>query len=320
MKKNSSFLETLEAYLSLYLPNAVGVSPNTITSYKTAFRLLLQFIFQSTSVPPDRVTFEMLDYQMVTDFLSWIETDRRCCAATKNLRLAALASFSSYAQNRDLDAATTFRCSVNKIPYKRCFNNKRAVMTRDEVTILMSLPNDHYVTGKRDKVMLMLMYATGARAQEVCDLTVGNIDFKPNGAVVDIIGKGQKRRKIAIPPACADVIKKYIQYRGIADSAMRHVFSSKTHEKMTVSCVEGIYKKYVAIAKKNHPDLFLKGGYSPHSMRHSTACHLLEAGVDIVSIKNVLGHVSVQTTQIYYGKQVFMVRQSSMYAQLLIFL
>ena len=79
----------------------------------------------------------------------------------------------------------------------------------------------------------------------------------------------------------------------------RDVFSSQTHEKMTVSCVEGIYKKYVTLAKKIHPDKFLKDSYPPHSMRHSTACHLLEAGVDIVTIKNILGHASVQTTQIY---------------------
>ena len=299
MTKNSSFLEILNTYLTLYLPNAVGVSPNTIISYKTTFRLLVQFIFQSRSIPADRITFEMLDYQLLMDFLSWIETERKCCAATKNLRLAALASFSSYAQNRDLDAATAFRCSVNKIPYKRCINNKRAVMSREEVTILLALPNDHYVTGKRDKVMLMLMYATGARAQEVCDLTVGDIEFKQNGAIVKIVGKGQKRRRIAIPPACADAVKKYIQHRGIAALPKRHVFSSKTHEKMTVSCIEEVFKKYISIAKTQHPDMFSEKSYPPHSMRHTTACHLLESGVSLMVIKNFLGHSSIMTTQIY---------------------
>ena len=129
--KNNSFLDILNAYLTMYLPNAVGVSPNTIISYKTTFRLLVQFIFLSRSIPADQITFEMLNYQLLTDFLSWIEIERKCCAATKNLRLAALASFSSYAQNRDLDAATSFRRSVNNIPYKHCKNNKRAVMTRE---------------------------------------------------------------------------------------------------------------------------------------------------------------------------------------------
>lgn len=92
---------------------------------------------------------------------------------------------------------------------------------------------------------------------------------------------------------------KYIKHRRIEKYPEKHVFSSQTHEQMTVSCVEGIYKKYVTIAKKHNPGLFLEASYPPHSMRHSTACHLLEAGVDIVTIKNILGHVSVQTTQIY---------------------
>ena len=79
----------------------------------------------------------------------------------------------------------------------------------------------------------------------------------------------------------------------------RHVFSSQTHEQMTVSCIEGIFKKYVSKAKELNPGLFTAGSYPPHSMRHTTASHLLEAGVDIVTIKNILGHASLQTTQIY---------------------
>ena len=97
----------------------------------------------------------------------------------------------------------------------------------------------------------------------------------------------------------AKTVQKYIKHRRIERYPDRHVFSSQTHEQMTVSCIEGIYKKYVAMAKERHPEMFLKDSYPPHSMRHSTACHLLEAGVDIVTIKNILGHVSVQTTQIY---------------------
>lgn len=104
---------------------------------------------------------------------------------------------------------------------------------------------------------------------------------------------------MGISLALARTVQKYIIHRHIEGYPEKHVFSSQTHEQMTISCVEGIYKKYVAIAKKRHPDMFLKDSYPPHSMRHSTACHLLEAGVDIVTIKNILGHVSVQTTQIY---------------------
>ena len=296
---NSSFLTILNAYFTMYLPNAKGVSSNTILSYKTTFRLLLQYILQTRNIHADRITFDMLDYEFLTDFLSWIENERKCCPATKNLRLSAISSFSAYAQNRDLDAATVFRCNVNKIPYKKCTNKKRAVFSREEVTILMSLPNDAYVSGKRDKILLMLMYASGMRAQEVCDLKVKYISFNTNGAVLNILGKGQKRRRISIPPACASAVFKYIQFRKISTLPDRHVFSSKTHEKMTISCVEEIFKKYIIIAKQEHPNMFQEKSYPPHSMRHTTACHLLESGVPLMVIKNFLGHSSILTTQIY---------------------
>lgn len=283
----------------MYLPHSIGVSHNTIISYKATFRLLLNYILQSKNVPADKITFEMLDYELLNGFLTWIEVDRKCSSATKNLRLAAISSFAEYAQNRDLDAATVFRYNVNKIPYKKYRSNKRAVMTREEVTILMSLPDDNYVTGKRDKVMLMLMYASGMRAQEVCDLKVKNISFNSKGAVLTILGKGQKRRRLSIPPDCASAVQKYIRYRGIGSFPDRHVFSSKTHEKMTISCVEEVFKKYIRIAKEQNPNLFPEKSYPPHSMRHTTACHLLESGVPLMVIKTLLGHSSIMTTQIY---------------------
>jgi integrase/recombinase XerD len=126
-------------------------------------------------------------------------------------------------------------------------------------------------------------------------------DLRVDGerASVTITGKGRKIRRIGITRKLAEMLKKYIKHRRIDPFPDRHVFSSQTHEQMTISCVEGIYKKYVSMAKKSHTDLFPADSYPPHSMRHSTACHLLEAGVDIVTIKNILGHVSLQTTQIY---------------------
>ncbi len=149
--------------------------------------------------------------------------------------------------------------------------------------------------------MLSFMYATGARAQEICDFKVSDLCINERTASVTLLGKGVKIRQVGIPLSLAKVIQNYIRHRRIDKHPERHVFSSQTHERMTVSCIEEIYKKYVAIAKEKHPGMFLDNHYSPHSMRHSTACHLLEAGVDIVTIKNILGHVSVQTTQIYYG-------------------
>lgn len=300
MKNNSSrFLKLLDCYISSYLPCAVGSSVNTVKSYKYAFRLLIEFMYKQKKIQADEITFGNLDYLTLIEFFTWIEEERGCCVSTKNQRLSALASFSEYAQNRDFDAASVFRNNVNKIPMKKASKKKRAIFSIQEVTILLKLPDSSKETGLRDKILLSLMYASGARAQELCDLTVGNIQFNTKGAALNIHGKGEKIRRIGIPNASAVMLKQYIIHRNLNNKPERHVFSSQTHEHMTISCIEEIFKKYVSIAKNKNPSLFQENSYPPHSMRHSTASHMLEAGVPLVVIKNFLGHVSLQSTQIY---------------------
>lgn len=299
MSEPSKFLELLDGFITSYMPYSVGASPNTVTSYKYAFRLLIKFMYSRKEIPADKVTFGHLNYNTLMEFLEWIEKERCCSTSTKNQRLSAILSFSEYAQNRDFDAASIFRSSVVKIPIKKALKKQRAVFSVNEVLILLRLPDDNKETGLRDKALLSLMYASGARAQEICDLTVGNIEFHPKGATLKIKGKGGKSRRIGIPGSCAKMLQKYIIHRRIEAKPDKHVFSSQTHEQMTVSCIEGIFKKYVRMAKNKNPSVFKEASYPPHSMRHSTASHMLEAGVPIVVIKNFLGHTSLQSTQIY---------------------
>jgi integrase/recombinase XerD len=306
MNEPSKFLQLLDSFITNYMPCSVGASPNTVTSYKYAFRLLLVFMYSKKGIPADKISFDKLDFDTMTEFLDWIEKERGCSASTKNQRLSAILSFSEYAQNRDFDAASVFRRGVIKIPMKKAQRKQRAVLSVQEVSILLRLPDDSKKIGLRDKLLLSLMYASGARAQEICDLTVGNIQFNLKGASLNIKGKGGKSRRIGIPDNCAKMLQKYISNRQLGSKPDKHIFSSQTHEQMTVSCIEGIFKKYVQQAKAENPVLFREDSYPPHSMRHSTSSHMLEAGVPIVVIKNFLGHASLQTTQIYYGKQVIM--------------
>lgn len=299
MNKPSKFLELLDSFITNYMPCSVGASANTVTSYKYAFRLLLEFMYSKKGIPADKITFEKLDFDTMTEFLDWIEKERGCSASTKNQRLSAIISFSEYAQNRNFDAASVFRSGVIKIPMKKAQKKQRAVLSVQEVSILLRLPDDSKKIGLRDKVLLSLMYASGARAQEICDLTVGNIQFNMKGVTLNIKGKGGKSRRIGIPDNGAKMLQKYISYRRLGSNPDKHVFSSQTHEHMTISCIEGVFKKYVRQAKVENPTLFREDSYPPHSMRHSTASHMLEAGVPIVVIKNFLGHASLQTTQIY---------------------
>ena len=299
MTNASVFLSLSEDYIGTYLPVGKGASPNTIKSYKYAFRLLIEYMFSEKHIRADEIEFSDLDYTTLLSFFDWIVSSRQCSTSTRNQRLAALTSFSEYAQNRDFDAAAIFRNSIIKIPGKKTQNRKKTWFDTTEIQILLALPDDKTSIGLRDKVLLCTMYATGARAQEICDLTVADVRFSSVGTKIEIIGKGNKRRRVKISSHASLILKSYLEKRHIEHSPERHIFSSQTHEKMTISCVEEIVKKYVAKAKEMHPDKFLQEGYSPHSIRHTTACHMLESGVPLMVIKNFLGHASIQSTQIY---------------------
>lgn len=295
----SDFMDLLEIFFTEYMPYSKGLSINTIRSYKYSFRLLIEYLYAKKNIAADNITFCQLNFDTVNGFLLWLETNRKSSVATRNLRLTALSSFAEYTQNRNIDAATIFMNAVKKIPSKPLIEKPRTVFTLDEVSILLKLPDARTTIGMRDKVLLNLMYASGARTQEVCDLTVRNVQFHNAAAKLTIMGKGGKMRRINIAQPCAQLLKEYLTHRGIMTEFNRHIFSSQTHEHMAISCIKEIYKKYLKIAKAQNPFCFRESRYSPHTMRHSTATHMLEAGVPLMAIKNFLGHVSVSTTQRY---------------------
>ena len=307
MKKNDAkppeFMDLLEKFLTEYMPFSKGLSKNTIKTYKFTFRLLLNYMHEIKGIDAEKVKFSHLNFDAITGYLLWLEGERKCSVATRNIRLTALSAFATYAQNRSIDAAMTFMNAVKRVPVKTAAETPRTTFSLDELKVLFKLPDTKRETGLRDKVMLNLMYASGARAQEICDLTVRSIQFHDGVTKLTIVGKGDKTRRINIAKPAANLLKEYLIHRGISKDLDRHIFSSQTHEHMTISCIGVIFKKYVALGKEQHPNLFREKRYSPHTMRHSTATHMLEAGVPIMAIKNFLGHVSVTTTERYYGKR-----------------
>lgn len=297
--KQLGFLNLLEAFLTEHMPFTAGLSENTIRLYKFTFRLLLDFFYTKKGINARKLTFAMLDYEAITAFLDWLETERGCSASTRNVRLATLSSFAAYAQNRNLEAASVFCSSVRKIPVKKTAAVPRITFTVEEVSLLLRLPDLSTTEGRRDAMLLSLMYASGARAQEICDLRVRDIQFDGKHTKLTITGKGNKTRRIIIAQNCAEMLKKYLVWRNLIHDPERHIFSSRTHEHMTVSCIEAIFKKYVTEARKRNPALFREKRYSPHIMRHTCATHMLEAGVPLIAIKNFLGHATLATTERY---------------------
>lgn len=298
-RKRNTFLSVLAEWFEVYLPGVKGMSPQTQKSYKNCFRLLFQFLNEEKHLSPDNVSFEDLNYDLVIHFLQWLESARGNSISTRNQRISALTSFSEYAQKRNLDAAVSFRTAMLRIPKKHKVQQARSFFTKDEVRVLLSLPDTSTKTGMRNSVLLSIMYATGARAQEICNLKVRDITFIEDGARISLLGKGRKRRTVAIGKTPASILSRYLAAGSRILHSDSYVFSSQTHDMMTVSCIEEIFRKYVKMAKALKPELFQANSYSPHSMRHTTACHMLESGVSIMAIKNFLGHSSINTTEIY---------------------
>jgi len=301
--KTNTLLASLSEYFASYLPDVKGFSNNTIISYQYAFQLLFDFLYEEKGLPPEKVTFSSLTEEILLEYLAWLEAKRGCSPVTRNLRRTAISSFAKYALKKNFGDALQFYSGVKEIPKKNTPKNSDIkYFTKEEIAILLNAPDTRKMLDKRDVMIMSLLYASGARAQELCDLTLNDIYF---GAETNIrlSGKGNKARLVTIPSNCAAMLKNYLNSRNLhtfsATDRLRHVFSSQTHEKMTISCVEAIVKKYVAKSKKIYPHLFKRKSYSPHSFRHSIAVHMLECGESLVVIKAFLGHASITTTTVY---------------------
>lgn len=299
MAGKSYVLPVLSEYFSSYLPKTKGLSTNTIRSYKQAFRLLLVYIHATYGLLPEKIEFRHLEKGTAEAWLDWLCTERACSAKTRNHRLAALVTFARFAIRGNFSNALTLCSEVEHLPKKKSATRSEAVhFSREEMSILLRLPDSQSKIGKRDKVILSTLYASGARAQELCDITIGDLRFGTT-TTLTLHGKGNKTRTIVIPEQCAVLLKSYMELNRLNSSATQHyLFSSQTHEHMTISCLEALVKKYVGRAKILRPDLF-RDKYSPHSFRHSIAMHMLESGIPLPVIKTFLGHVSIATTMIY---------------------
>ncbi len=297
--KPSEFLTFLEYFINDYLNIIAGYSKNTIKSYKYSFKLFFDFMLTEKNKTPDQITFKSVNASVMLGFMKWLKEKRGCCQSTLQQRLAAFLTFSEYAQNRNFDAACSFRNGVLSVPRRTVPKKNIAFFTVNEMEILLKTPDDTTEIGYRDLILMSVMYASGARAQEICDLTVGSIIFDSERTSLIIHGKGDKTRRILLSKQCAEQLKKYLIHKRTIDKPEIYVFYANGNKQMTIAGIEKTVKKYVRLAKEQNPYLFQEESYSPHSFRHSTATHMLEAGVPLIVIKNFLGHASVQTTQIY---------------------
>jgi len=297
-------LPILEDFLYTYLPIEKGRRSNTVLSYAYTFQLLFEFWEHHDGMEPEGIRFLDFQDETICNFLTWLETARQSGASTRNQRLSALKAFSSYLKKRHYAVSHCFCQSVSKAEVKKVVPTQFTYFTTEEIKIILNLPFKQTVSEQRDRVMLSVLYASGARVQELCDLKVCDLTWSDNpkeSCRLTLHGKGGKVRIVRISPRCTDLLKKHLEDNNLNNllSRDRHVFSSQTHEHMTPSCVSVVVRKYVKMARSNNPHLFNEKNYSPHSFRHSVATHMLAAKISLPTIKNFLGHESIQSTLVY---------------------
>lgn len=302
-RKTCEVTALLEEFFTDYLPNVKGLSENSITAYQYAFQLLFRYLDEVKGLSYDKVTFDDLGGKTIEEFLFYLEQERGCSVRTRNLRRAAIVTFAKFASKKAFSVSLPFYNEAVNLPKKRVSKNRDFKhFTKEEIAILLSLPKSSRLIGQRDVTILSILYASGARAQELCDITLNDITLG-SPTKIRLTGKGSKTRMVIIPDTCTAILKEYLRSRNLDATAQetkeRHLFSSQTNEHMSISCVEEIVKKYVNEAKQQHRNLFKERNYTPHSFRHSIAVHMLEAGESLIAIKAFLGHSSIASTAIY---------------------
>ncbi len=296
MNPSKLLFRYIQHFFQGYLSQARGLSPNTILAYRDALKLFLVFAaqFKSKSVP--RLTLEDLDADAVLAFLKEIERKRKNSAVTRNLRLAALRTFSSYLITQDTLRAGQYQRIIS-IPLKRASKPLMGYLEPKEIKLILNAINRETASGQRDYVLLKFLYNTGARVQEACDLSVSAFQLQ-DPPWVTITGKGRKIRQVPLWPETASLLKAYFTNRAILDNPAAKVFVNSRGESLTRFGIWHIVQKRIAQTIPQCPSLADKK-IGPHTFRHTTAMHLLQAGVDLTVIKSWLGHVSLSTTHIY---------------------
>jgi len=300
------FADHVYSYFMKYLPLQRGLSQNTISSYSCSLMLFFQYCKTEMNISCDKLTLNKIDKHMVENFLLWLETSRNNCASSRNQRLSAMKAIFRYIQSESVVHTALCR-DIISIPEKKTPVLPPRYLSVDEIEVLFSTPDIRSKHGRRDLVLLLLLYDSAARAGELVELTLADISFGKT-PTVKLFGKGSKTRIVPITMKTADMLQGYIKENHIG-TADRLVFVNHSHNKLTTTGVSYILKKYIDLGKQLRPDMF-RMSISPHLLRSTKASHLIQGGVNIYYIRDFLGHSSVVTTERYARNNPEVVRQA----------
>lgn len=298
--KKNDFAKYLTCFLSKYLPGQQNVSMNTVAAYRDTFKLFLTFCESTKNLKIENITLAVITRDLIVEYLDWIEIGRKCSISTRNQRLAAIHAFFRYVQKEIPENLFEIQ-RILAIPIKKKPRPVIPYLTANELEVLFKQPDKSHFSGMRDLVIMVVLYDTGARVQELIDLTYKDVRLD-TPAIVTLRGKGRKKRHVPIMGKTYDLLKEYIKISKPSHLATAEqdlpIFRNQQNQKFTRRGISYIINKYVTIARRN-TDFKNMGNITPHIFRHTKAMHLLQAGVNLIYIRDFLGHVNISSTEIY---------------------
>jgi integrase/recombinase XerD len=284
----------LQAFFTEHLTHHKRVSRQTLASMRDSFRLLLEFLRLRSGIEPAALQLTDIDAKAILAFLDHLEQHRGNSIRSRNVRLSAIRTFFRYVAVRDPDRLGQVT-QVMAIPVKRQEKKIIRALTREQMDAILAVPDRMQWSGRRDHALLLTMYNSGARVSEMTSLQRNQVHFGAS-TFLELHGKGRKERTVPLWPHTARVLQAW--FHELGSKCGRVAFPNARGQALTRHGVDYLLKEAARAAAVKHPELKGKR-ISPHLVRHSTAMHLLQSGVDISVIALWLGHESIETTHIY---------------------
>ena len=291
MKMTTDFALLIRDFMTRYLVATRNVSQNTVLSYRDSYVLLLHCLNECYGLKPENLKVQDVSPDRVKSFLEWLEEKRGCSIRTRNLRLVAIHSLFRYIAVQQPEYLFQAQ-QILSIPEKKTVQTIVSYLPAADIEALLAAPNPLTTQGLRDQAMLCLLYDSGCRVQELADLKVYNLRLS-SPEQVTLTGKGRKTRIVPILKKTAAILSRYIEVYNLDCPSKRGgpLFFNVRGDKLTRQGISYIIKKYADTVNLDH--------VTPHVIRHSKAMHLLQSGVNLIYIRDLLGHSDVSTTEIY---------------------
>ena len=295
-------------FLTHHLAAQRNLSPNTIKAYRDVFTLLLRFCRDDRGIALERLSFKQIDAPLVEAFLDHLSNERHSSIRTQNHRLAALHAFFRYVQSEVPDHL--LQCQqVLAIPLRRHARAIVGYLSKEYLALILAQPDLRRRAGRRDAVLLSVLYDTGARVQELIDISAGDVRLDPP-AQIRLMGKGRKMRAVPLMETTTHILRDHLRENGLdrPEQFDRPLFKNRQGRRLSRWGVRYILDKYVQAVRSAHPGFTQP--VTPHTLRHTKGMHLLQSGVSLDIIRDFLGHEDVKTTQIYARANLEMKRKA----------